>query len=107
LSDLHRGQIFLPPQIAVEGDRQVIVVHEDVNGSVEHDDGPLDGRSIVETQPAKISGDEVVETVQERDRFLSEDENIRIDELVKFAEEEDIIPVIDVSLELNPLGVAN
>ena len=40
LEDLHGGQVLLPPDLCTTGSRVIVVVHDDVNAEVEHNDNP-------------------------------------------------------------------
>jgi len=106
LSNLHRSQILLPPKFAIERNGQVVVIHEDVHGSIQRNDDPLRGGLIVQPKPTEIRCDEMVERVQKCDGFLSQDEDVSVDELIELAEKEDVIPVVQVGLKLNTVRVA-
>ena len=95
LSDLHGGEVPLPPDLAaghrrrgkvyavsgIEPCRRTVVVHEDVDGQVEGDRDPGDRGAAVELRVAERRSGRVVEDVQELQRLLLDDEEQSVEEL--------------------------
>jgi len=81
LSDLHRGQILLPPDPSSTSCCVVVVIHENVDREVEADDDPRDAGATVKLGKAQESSDGMVVHMQESERFLLQDEEDGVDEL--------------------------
>jgi len=81
LSDLHRGQVLLPPDLLSPSGCVVVVIHEYVNGEVETDDDPRDTGATVELGETQESSDSVVVYVKESERFLLQYKKNGIEEL--------------------------
>jgi len=81
LSDLHGGQIFLPPYLLATSGCIVVIIHQNVNGEVEGDDDPGDAGAAVELGKAQESSDSVVVYMEEGKRFLLQYEENGVEEL--------------------------
>jgi len=81
LGDLHRGQVFLPPDLLSSSGCVVVVIHENVNGEVETDDDPRNASATIELGKAQESSDSVVVYMKESKRFLLQHEENGIEEL--------------------------
>lgn len=65
LSDLHAGDVLLPPGLDAAGSEEVIPVHDNVNGQVERNDNPRDRRPAKHLGEAEQSGSTMVVGVKE------------------------------------------
>jgi len=81
LSDLHRGQVLLPPNLPSTSGCVVVVIHQNVNREVKGDDDPGDAGATVKLGKAQESSDGMVVHMQESERFLLQDEENGVDEL--------------------------
>jgi len=80
LGDLHRGEVLLPPDLAAASRSPVVVIHEDVDGEVQHNGHPLDGGVSVELGEAEQCGRRVMEDVEEGEKFLLEGKEDGVEE---------------------------
>jgi len=80
LSDLHGGQVLLPPYLLATSGCIVVIIHENVNREVEGDDDPGDAGAAVKLSKAQESSHSVVVHMQEGKRFLLQDEENSVEE---------------------------
>ncbi|GAV30195.1 hypothetical protein PMKS-003704 [Pichia membranifaciens] len=91
LDDLETGDPLFPPDLDAAGGEEVVEVHEDVDGQVQGDDDPLDGRVADDLRVAQQRGCPVVVGVEEEQLLSSEDQERRVEQLEELSQVVEVV----------------